>query len=110
MIVEVDRETFDRHWAMIQDNEAKRAEKLPDEQACLGAAFEAWKRLSELGWREIIYCPKDGTVFDSVSMGSTGIHDCHYHGEWPEGGWWVHDGGDLWPARPFMFRLKPEIR
>lgn len=61
-----------------------------------------------LGWREAIYAPKDGTVFESISAGSTGIHLCHYEGEWPEGSFWVHDVDDLWPGLPLLFRPMQE--
>jgi hypothetical protein len=102
----VTEQEMDALLAEIDAKERERAEKMPDERAALEQMFEAWLRLKELGWREVIYSPKDGTVFDSISAGSTGIHDCHYEGEWPEGGWWTFDGGDLWPSRPILFRLK----
>lgn len=71
--------------------------------------FDAYDRLRRLGWREIEYCPKDGTVFEAIEAGSTGVHDCHYDGEWPTGYWWVHAPGDLYPSHPILFRLK-EVR
>jgi hypothetical protein len=86
---------------------AARAAKLPDEKACLEAMFEAYDRLRELGWRDAIYCPKDGTVFLSISAGSTGIHECYYQGEWPKGSWWSYDAGDIWPAHPILWKAKP---
>lgn len=69
-------------------------------------AFVAWSRLKQLGWNDIVYCPKDGTHFDSIGAGSTGIHETWYEGEWANGSWWCYDGGDAWPAHPTMFRLK----
>ncbi len=51
-----------------------------------------------------MYCPKDGTWFDAIEVGSTGIHDCHYEGTWPNGHWWVADAHDLRPSRPALFR------
>ena len=86
---------------------AERAARLPDEQAALRAMGDAYDRLRELGWREAIYCPKDGTIFDVIEAGSTGIHECHYEGDWPKGTWWIHAEGDLWPSRPSLFRLRP---
>lgn len=41
------------------------------------------------GWREASYCPKDGTHFQAIEAGSTGIHDANYTGEWPNGSWWI---------------------
>lgn len=95
-------------WASCVARTAKRAADMPDEQSAIDAMFEAYQRLKELGWREAIYCPKDGTEFKAIESGSTGIFDCHYSGEWPKGSCWVEDGGDLWPSRPCLFKLNPE--
>src|SRR4051794_19637530 len=98
----VSKEDFEALVARLDDEKRQRAEKMPDEQAALAQMFEAWLRLKELGWREAIYCPKDGTVFDAIEPGSTGIHDCHYQGDWPKGSWWAHEAGDLWRSRPAL--------
>ena len=87
---------------------AKRRELMPDEQAAIRMFFEAWLRLKELGWREAMYAPKDGTGFDAIEPGSTEIHLCHYCGEWPEGDWWISAHGDLYSARPVLFRKKAQ--
>ena len=86
---------------------AKRASDMPDEKAALRTLADAVERLKELGWRDAIYCPKDGSMFDAIEAGSTGIHRCYYAGEWPKGSWWVVDG-DTWPSRPILYRLDPE--
>ncbi|MEE8274985.1 MAG: hypothetical protein V3R88_09970 [Alphaproteobacteria bacterium] len=96
---------MDDMLAMIERAKSKRAEAMPDEQAAIDQMFEAYQRLNELGWNAAIYCPKNGTIFDAIEAGSTGIHKCHYHGEWPTGSWWVHAAGDLWPSRPCLWRL-----
>ncbi len=93
-------------WNRIERAEEARAIRWPEEDDALSAMFEAYQRLKELGWREAIYCPKDGSVFEAIEAGSTGIFDCHYSGEWPKGSWWAECGGDLWPSRPILFRLK----
>lgn len=94
-------------FGSIAEAEKRRAEQMPTEQHCLRAMFDAYLRLKELGWNDMIYAPKDGQVVDSISVGSTGIHPANYLGEWPEGRWWVHDGGDLWPSTPAMYRKTP---
>ena len=95
MLAEIDAET------------EARAKAMPDEQSAIEAMFSAWLRLKELGWGEAIYCPKDGSTFEVIEPGSTGIHDCHYEGEWPKGTYWVHDPqGDLYPSRPVLFRQR----
>lgn len=99
--------TADQAQAMIEkiaQRRRERSEKLPDEQAALHAMFEAYDRLRELGWREAIYCPKDGSEFEVIEPGSTGIFKCRYSGEWPDGHWLVSDAGDLWPSRPILYR------
>lgn len=90
----------------IDKAKAKRAADMPDEKAALNTMFYGWYRLKELGWSEAIYCPKDGTHFQAIEAGSTGIHDCNYIGEWPDGTWWLYDG-DICPSRPVLFKLYP---
>lgn len=68
---------------------------------------DAYTRLTELGWWDASYCPKDGSHFQAIEAGSTGIHDCAYWGAWPTGGWNIFDG-DVWPSRPILFKLYPE--
>ena len=89
-------------WASAEAAQARRAEQMPDEQAAIRAMFEAWQRLKELGWREAMYCPKDGSYFDVIEPGSTVIHRCNYYGEWPTGSYWI-DGDS--PSHPVLFRL-----
>lgn len=79
------------------------AERTEEEDALL-QMFHGWDRLRRLGWKEIMYCPKDGTHFQAIEAGSTGIHDANYEGTWPDGHWWVFDG-DMWPSRPILFKL-----
>lgn len=82
----------------------KRAATMPSEADCLRVMMDVYQRLQELGWREAIYCPKDGTAFEAIEAGSTGIFRCHYSGTWPDGSWWAEDGGDLRPSRPILLR------
>lgn len=88
----------------VEEEEARRAALMPDEQAAIDMFFDAWLRLKDFGWREASYCPKNGRTFQVIEAGSTGIHLCHYEGEWPTGTYWTHSIGDLWPSRPTLFR------
>lgn len=93
--------------ARVEESKQRRHELMPDERAAIRMLTEAHHRLEELGWRAPCYCPKDGTHFDVIELGSTGIHDCYYEGEWPTGGWWVvGDDGDSGPSHPALFRAK----
>jgi hypothetical protein len=94
--------------AAADEARRKRAKAMPDQQAALSLLFEAWLRLKELGWQDAICSPKDGSTFQAIEVGSTGIHACFYMGEWPKGGWWVADRGDLFPAHPSLWRPLPE--
>jgi hypothetical protein len=87
----------------------RRQDLMPDEHAAIRMMFEAQQRLKELGWNDAVHCPKDGSEFDAIEPGSTGIHRCHYSGEWPSGGWWISDEGDLWPSRPVLYRKPPNV-
>lgn len=95
-------------WRESEQRTADRAAKLPDEKIAIGAMFEAFDRLRELGWREAIYCPKDGSKFQVIEPGSTGVFTGWYDGPWPDGKWWSSDGTDIYPSRPVLFRLFPE--
>lgn len=94
-------------WEETERHQAEIAARLPDEAACLKAMCEAFHRLRDFGWREAMYCPKDGSSFDAIEAGSSGIHRCHYSGKWPDGHWYVADAGDFWPSTPILFRLDP---
>lgn len=99
----------DAIMAAVEAANKRRAELMPDEQAAIRMMFEAHQRLRELGWNDAIYCPKDGSEFDVIEPGSTGIHRCHYSGEWPSGSWWVSDEHDTYPSRPVLYRKTPNL-
>lgn len=100
-------------WGELVEHWAKCAAEQPDlrvgaEAKILGLMFDQYRKLKDLGWKDIIYCPKDGSTFLSISAGSTGVHPCHYSGEWPYGVWWVSDAGDMWPAHPILWKAMSE--
>jgi hypothetical protein len=100
----------DALWQRAVEAERLRAERMPDEQAAIHALWDAHQRLKELGWKEPQYCPKDGTYFKVIELGSTGIFDCYYQGEWKDGLYMVSDGRDVYPTSDgvAMFKLLPE--
>jgi hypothetical protein len=51
-----------------------------------------------------MYCPKDGSEFEVLEAGSTGIHRCVYQGEWPTGRYWILADGDMSPSEPVLYR------
>jgi len=78
------------------------------ETVLLQRMHDAYAGLKACGWREIIYCPKDGTVFLAICAGSTGAFPCSYKGTWPHGSWWIEDAGDLWPSYPILWKAMPQ--
>lgn len=100
----------DALWACAERNRKGREERMPDDKAAISALFDAWQRLKELGWNDPSYCPKDGTRFKVIELGSTGIFDCSYSGEWPKGHYMVEDEHDVYPTSTgvAMYRLYPE--
>ena len=97
----MDSETL---FASIQATIAKRAADMPTEEDAMAAMQEAFERLKDLGWKEAMYCPKDGTPFLAIEAGCCAAGVCQYLGEWPKGSWWMHSGGDLWPSRPILWK------
>jgi hypothetical protein len=102
--IHVTAEEWDASTDVFATRDAARAALMPTEQDAIRLMHEAYTRLKDLGWREAMYCPKDGSTFDAVEPGSTGIHETHYSGDWPNGGWWCFDGDDVWPSRPCLYR------
>lgn len=96
-------------WQSAEKVERERAERMPDEQAAIRELWDAHQRLKELGWKEPQYCPKDGTKFRVIELGSTGIFDCYYQGEWPDGLYMVMDEHDCYPTSTgvAMYQLYP---
>ena len=92
----------------IDAGNKKLKEDFPTEVDAIREMFRAYSRLKDFGWRDAIYCPKDGSQFDAIEAGSTGIHRCHYDGVWPDGYWWISSNNNLWPSRPILFRLDPK--
>jgi hypothetical protein len=82
----------------------RRRRTMPTTAAALQVMTQAYERLEELGWRAAMYCPKDRSPFQAIEAGSTGVHDCHYEGKWPNGSYWISADYDLWPANPILFR------
>ena len=107
--VPIRRFEADEIFAAIEARDKRLAEEMPDEQAALLVMCAAHERLRKLGWADAIYCPKDGSLFDVIEAGSTGVQTAHYDGAWPKGTWWVHGDGDLWPSRPILWRAKAVI-
>ena len=92
-------------WAYWRWHEKREEDLRTDEEVkILSAMYAQYKKLRNIGWRSIEYCPKDGSRFLAVEPGTTGVYPCHYKGEWPDGTWWMEHSGDMWPARPMLWK------
>jgi hypothetical protein len=91
-------------WDSAMAAKAKREADMPTEQSAIEQLNDAATRLADFGWKKPCYGPKTGSV-DILELGSTGIHDGAYWGEWPNGSWNIYDG-DVWPADPAFVRAK----
>jgi hypothetical protein len=98
-------ETGRRLVEAIKADKAKGIEEMPDVQAALRVFTRAYRRLIDLGFREIIYHPKDGATFEVIEPGSTGIHPCQFWTEPARGSFWsFSQDGDCGPAHPVLWR------
>jgi hypothetical protein len=90
--------------ASIEAKDAQRKKVMPDEESAIRMMFEAGRRLKDFGWKDAVYCPKDGSPFLALEFGSTGQHKCVYEGDWPSGHWWIVADGDMSPSRPVLWK------
>jgi len=105
----------DEAKALFEACEAARAKTeadMPTEKSALNELSRAFHRLKDFGWREAVYCPKDGSEFEVIEAGSTGVFRCRYDGTWPNGMWMTFDDSDVYPSSraPLLFRLMPEAQ
>lgn len=87
-------------WASAKKAQAERAARLPTEDVCIAEISACFFRLQELGWRDAIYAPIDGSPLELIEAGSTGIHTGYRD---DERRFWITDS-DTWPSRPILFR------
>lgn len=81
----ISAEEADAIMDRVRADDARRRKAIPDAISALATMMDAWVRLKDEGWREGIYCPKDGSEFAAIQLGSSGIFAAHYSGEWPKG-------------------------
>lgn len=77
----MDSETL---FASIQATIAKRAADMPTEENAMAAMQGAFDRLKDLGWKEAMYCPKDGTLLDARRRRSVALPACAVQAHGPE--------------------------
>lgn len=71
---------------------------------------DAREGLKSLGWRDGQYAPRNGDRFLAIEAGSTGVFPCYWqpNKHSPTGGYfWAEAHGDLWPARPTLWKPMP---
>ena len=91
-------------WAEAERIKTERALAMPTEEDAMEVMYNAYQRLKDLGWKSSTYCPKHGERSMYLEAGCSRPAPGSYHGEWPTGGWFLEDAGDLWPSLPVLFR------
>jgi hypothetical protein len=87
---------------------AEAAERKSWASPSMRAAYDAFGALlADRVWNHIEYCPKDGSWFLAWDCCDPLPYRCQYEGEWPNGHWWKSACGDLWPARPQLWKPLP---
>jgi hypothetical protein len=97
----------ERIMAAVEEAKQRRAEMMPTEKDAARLMWEAYYRLTELGWRDATYCPRDGRMLKFIEAGSSGIHDGHCDDQdkaHKRPTVWLHSSGDLWPSQPVLYR------
>lgn len=101
-VVHTSKDQWDGMTSAFDEREAAAAALMPTEQDAIDLMHYAYQRLKGLGWNDPIYCPKDGSSFDVIEAGSTGIHSCSYWGDWPTGSWMIDND---YPSHPVLYRV-----
>lgn len=91
-----------KHWAECDKKERSQRESWAHENML--KINDLMLAIKQDGWRDIIYCPKDGTEFLAWSPEYKTPFICKYMGNWPNGSWWAFCSGDMWPALPILFK------
>lgn len=91
-----------------------RESSMPDFDAAISTLHSAQVRLGELGWKEGIYCPKDGEQFALIEFGSTGVFSGRYVGKWPDGyvyadDYTLHPNGMMWKPLDALTAQEREV-
>ena len=87
---------------VAQRDPSMRHEPTAEEGEHLRAIARGVHALRKLGWRQIMYAPKDSSRMLLVEPGSSGIHE----GYRDEISFWICDG-DVWPSDPILWKAKP---
>lgn len=92
--------------AAIEQQDQWDHNQMPTEAEALKIFTKAYRRLLELGWKEIMYHPKDGSTFEVIEPGSTGIFPCQFWEQPTRGSFWIMEDGGC-PSHPVLFRRLP---
>lgn len=89
--------------ALLDRQKQWSVDAMPTEKEALQVFSRAYERLKEFGWKEIPYHPKDGSTFEVIEPGSTGIFPCQYWESPTRGSFWIQQDGGC-PSHPVLWR------
>ncbi len=87
-----------------QEQREARAASWPDEAHALDTLCDLRRRLEELGWSEASLAPRNHKPLLFIEAGCSRV----LRGYRDEVGFWVSDGGDMWPSHPMLFKVDPD--
>lgn len=64
----------------------------------------AYNKLVKLGFDDICFAPKDGSIFEAIELYHFDIRRCKYIGDEGQGRYWMSDNDNVWPAHPILWR------
>lgn len=99
------RKEADAMWAAAEADKAKRAADMPTDKDAVNALWNAWYRLTELGWKDARYAHAlkvDFLESQLIEIGSAGIHVGYYHKVNDRDVWWI--GPDGCPSHPCLVK------
>ena len=82
---EMSQEEANQIMVNVDAADDRRRKEIPDVFSALSKMLDIMQRMQEFGWRDAIYCPKDGSHFALIHYQSSGIFFGCYIGEWPTG-------------------------
>lgn len=83
-------------------HELERPEREAAAHPLMKSVSELMEKINKDGWRSIIYCPRDNTLFWAWDPSYPTPYCCSYDGRY----YLAYMDGDAWPAHPVLWRPK----
>ena len=91
-----------QHWE--ESAKKERPDRMKNAHRVMVEIARLTNEMRTDGWKEVSYCPKDGSMFWAWDPLCSLPYKCSYRGVWPDGKWDAYCDGDIWPSRPVLFK------